>query len=448
MPESSGLPGDGQGKPRILVKLATRSGAQLRNSFAYFTRMKIAIVDPASGVAGDMFLGALVDVGLDRSWLEHLPASLGLEDVSVRIAQVQRAGVRCVKVDFDIPPQPHGRPVSEIHRFIDAAKIPATVNAAAHAAFDAIARVESEIHGVTTEDLHLHEVGSVDAILDIVGSLWGFNLLGVRSVYNTRISLGDGTVKTAHGVLPVPAPATIRLLEGMQVRHGPAGSGELTTPTGAVLLKILSSGPVPLEYMPVRSGYGAGTRDIPGQLNALRIILGESAGVSHDHAHHHGHDHPHTEQMHVLSADIDDMSPEELAGAADTLRNEGALDVVLLPTTMKRGRLATRVEALVRTADAVRLEEAIFLHFTTIGVKRIDVTRTALARECRVVRLGERDVRVKLSRLPDGTQRAKPELDDLRRVAEETARPIGEVRSAVMNALEAERSGVVVTNGD
>jgi uncharacterized protein (TIGR00299 family) protein len=394
--------------------------------------MKIAVLDPASGIAGDMFLGALVDVGLDKAWLERLPSTLGLSDVEVRITDVQRSHVHCIKVDFEIPPQPHGRAVSEIHRLIDRVKIPDKVARSAHAAFEAIAAIESTIHGVAPDELHLHEVGAVDAILDIIGSIWGVEILGIERIYNTKVSLGDGTVKTAHGVLPVPAPATIRLLEGFNVRHGPPGSGELTTPTGAALLRVLSKGAPPQEYSPRQSGYGAGTRDIHGQLNALRIIVGEATVDHHD---HHHREHVHTEHLHVLSADIDDMSPEELAGAADVLRAEGALDVVLLHTTMKKGRLGTRVEALVQTSDLARLEEKIFTQFTTLGVKTFDVVRNALERESRLVRFDGRDIRVKVATLPDGTRRAKPEFDDLRRVAEETARPLAEVRSEVMSAL-------------
>ena len=396
--------------------------------------MKIAVLDPASGIAGDMFLGALVDVGLDKVWLERLPSTLGLSGVDVRITDVQRSHVHCVKVDFDIPPQPHGRAVSEIHRLIDVLKIPDKVARAAHAAFEAIATIEGEIHRVPPDELHLHEVGAVDAILDIIGSIWGVEMLGIERIYNTKVSLGDGTVKTAHGVLPVPAPATIRLLEGFNVRHGPAGSGELTTPTGAALLRVLSKGAPPQEYSPRQSGYGAGTRDIQGQLNALRIIVGEATVDHHDHHDHH-REHVHTEHLHVLSADIDDMSPEELAGAADVLRAEGALDVVLLHTTMKKGRLGTRVEALVQTSDLARLEEKIFTQFTTLGVKTFDVVRNALERESRLVRFDGRDIRVKVATLPDGTRRAKPEFDDLRRVAEETSRPLAEIRSEVMSAL-------------
>ena len=393
--------------------------------------MKIAILDPASGIAGDMFIGALIDNGLGRQWLERLPQTLGLDGVGVRIASVERSGVKCAKVDFEIPPQPHGRAVSEIHRLIDGVSIPETVRERAHEAFNAIATIEAAIHGVAPDDLHLHEVGAVDAILDVVGALWGVEQLGIERVYNTRVALGDGTVKTAHGVLPVPAPATIRLLEGFNVSHGPPGSGELTTPTGAALLRVLSRGAPPSEYTARSSGYGAGTRDIPHQLNALRIIIGEAA-VEHE---HHHQEHVHTEHLHLLSADIDDMSPEELAGAADVLRAKGALDVVLLHTTMKKGRPGTRVEALVQNTDLKRIEQTMFAHFTTLGVKTFDVLRSALERESTVVRLSGHDIRVKISTLPDGTRRAKPEFDDLRRVAEETARPIAELRQEVMNAL-------------
>jgi hypothetical protein len=394
--------------------------------------MKVAILDPASGIAGDMFLGALVDVGLDKAWLERLPSTLGLAGVEVRIKDVERSHVHCVKVDFEIPPQPHGRAVSEIHRMIDAVKIPEKVARSAHSAFDAIAAIESAIHGVAPDELHLHEVGAVDAILDIVGSIWGVELLGIERVHNMKVSLGEGSVKTAHGVLPVPAPATIRLLEGFNVRHGPPGSGELTTPTGAALLKVLSKGEPPHEYRPLKSGYGAGTRDIHGQLNALRIILGDAEVASHD---HHHREHVHTEHLHVLSADIDDMSPEEVAGAAEILRADGALDVVLIHTMMKKGRLGTRVEALVRASDLARIEEKIFQHFSTLGVKTFDVVRNALARESTMVRFDGRDIRVKVATLPDGSKRAKPEFDDLRRVAEETSRPLSEIRSEVLSAL-------------
>jgi hypothetical protein len=176
----------------------------------------------------------------------------------------------------------------------------------------------------------------------------------------------------------------------------------------------------------------------------VRVILGDAVEKHHEHI---DHDHTHAEHLHVLSADIDDMSPEELASAADVLRSEGALDVVLLHTTMKKGRVGTRVEALVAPADLARMEEKIFLHFTTIGVKTFDVVRNALSREMRVVRLDGRDIRVKVVTLPDGSLRAKPEFDDLRQFAQETSRPVAQVRSDILAALSSSNGSHSVSRG-
>src|SRR5687768_17713030 len=239
--------------------------------------MTIAILEPFSGIAGDMTLGALVDLGLDQDWLRSLPGRLGLDGVTVRITRVSRAGIDCAKVEFDIPPQPHGRHLRHIREIVQRSDAPDDVKRRADEAFTAIASVEASIHGVSIERVHLHEVGAVDAILDVVGSIWGFRLLGVREIFCTAISTGDGTVKAAHGTLPVPAPATLKLLEGLRVRSGPEGSGELVTPTGAALVRVLSAGYTPLEYVPIRSGFGAGSKDPSDRPNALRIILAEEA---------------------------------------------------------------------------------------------------------------------------------------------------------------------------
>ena len=201
--------------------------------------MRAAIFDPFSGIAGDMTIAALLDVGLDAEWLRALPARLGLDGVTVQIRDVLRAGISCKKVDFDIPPQPHGRHIHHIREIVAKSGVPEQVRIRADAAFTAIATAEGELHGQPPEKVHLHEVGAVDAILDVVGAIWGLSLLDVERVHCGAISLGDGTVKAAHGVLPVPAPATLKLLEGHVVRPGPEGSGELVTPTGAALVRVL-----------------------------------------------------------------------------------------------------------------------------------------------------------------------------------------------------------------
>ena len=389
--------------------------------------MRIAILDPFSGIAGDMTLGALVDAGLDPEWLRGLPALLRLDGVSVEIRDVRRGGLACKKVSFAIPKQPHGRHLRQIREMVHASAAPDAVRARADAAFTALAVAEGEMHGVPPDEVHLHEVGAVDAILDVLGAIWGLELLGVQRVYSETISAGDGFVRAAHGLLPVPAPATLKLLEGHRLRPGPDGSGELVTPTGAALVRGLSAGP-PGDYIPVRSGYGAGDRDFPDRANVLRIILAEEAptGATLD-------------RLVMLAADIDDMTGEYLAGLADGLREAGALDVVLTPTLMKKGRPGARIEVLAPPLLASALEERLLLESTTLGVRRTMVERRVLPRHIRTVRVLDHDVAVKLVQLPGGELRGKPEFEDVRRVALATRRPLRDIFELTEQALK--RSG-------
>ena len=386
----------------------------------------IAIIDPFSGIAGDMMLGALLEVGLDPEWLRALPARLGLDGVEVRIQRVLRAGIACTKVDFDIPPQPHGRHIKKIREMVAAAGVPDVVRERADATFTSIAEAEGEIHGVGPEKVHLHEVGAVDAILDVVGSVWGLQLLGVDKVYCGPIVVGDGTVKAAHGILPVPAPATLKLLEGHVIRPGPEGAGELVTPTGAALVRALSSGPAPAQYTPLRSGYGAGTKEFANRANALRITLAEPAllgGVV-------------VESLTQLATDIDDMDGEALSALTDVLRDEGALDVVLLATQMKKGRPGTRVEVLCAPSSADRIEHVLFVHSSSIGVRRASVERHALPREEWTVLVHGEAVRMKRVALPGGGSRTKAEYDDVRRLAARLGRSLREVSAEALEIAE------------
>ncbi len=373
--------------------------------------MTVAILDPFSGIAGDMLLGALLDVGLDPDWLRALPGRIGLPDVKVNIRSVTRSSIACVKVDFDIPPQPHGRHLRQIRAMVEAAELPDTVARSSMEVFELLTDAEARIHNTTPEKVHLHEVGAVDAILDVVGAVWGFEMLGVTAIYSGPLALGDGYVEAAHGLLPVPAPATLRILEGVPCYSGPPGSGELVTPTGAALVRVLSQG-APPPFVPVRSGFGAGTRDPEGRVNALRLII---ASLSTDPA-----DGDEVQDMVVLSADIDDMSGEHLASCVDTLRADPrSRDVVVVPVQMKKGRPGARIEVLCASGDARGLEDQLFLTSSTIGVRRAAVTRRALARVTQVVVVRDHTVRVKSSELPNGRWRRKPEAEDVARVARE-----------------------------
>ncbi|GAC1649746.1 MAG: nickel pincer cofactor biosynthesis protein LarC [Gemmatimonadaceae bacterium] len=395
--------------------------------------MTIAILDPFSGIAGDMMLGALIDLGLDPTWLRGLPGLLHLQGVGVEIQNVRRGGLSCVKVDFTIPPQPHSRSIGDIKALVSAAGVPPDIAARADRVFMAIAEAEGSIHGIAPERVHLHEVGAVDAILDVVGNVWGLALLGVEAVYCGPLSVGDGFVKAAHGTLPVPAPATLRLLEGHVVRPGPDGAGELVTPTGAGLVRALAAGPPPREYTVRRSGYGAGTKEFRGRANALRVILADATPSSSptDGGRSSGDD-----VIDVLSADIDDMSPEYVAAAVDQLRAAGALDVILLPTQMKKGRPGVRVEVLAPLPLGDALEVLLLTATTTLGVRRATVRRRSLPRtEARVEVLGH-SIGVKVATEPGGAVRSKPEFDDVRRAADATGRPMSDILRLAATAAE------------
>ncbi|NUQ19822.1 MAG: LarC family nickel insertion protein [Gemmatimonadaceae bacterium] len=329
-------------------------------------------------------------------------------------------------MDFDIPPQPHGRGIREIRALVAAAPVPDDVRWLADECFTAIATCEGEIHGIDPAEVHLHEVGAVDAILDVVGSIWGFHQLGVTDSYTGRVALGDGTVRAAHGVLPVPAPATLKLLEGIAVKPGPDGAGELVTPTGAALLRVLTRGRSISSYVPLRSGFGAGTKDFPDRANVLRLVLAErtetpAAGVR---------------ELVLLTADVDDMTAEHLAAAADGLRTAGALDVILAPIVMKKGRAGTRIELLCDPADADSFETRILTDTTSIGVRRTAVRRRALPRETIDVDVLGHSISVKLVTRPDGSRTGKPEHDQVVRVAQATGTPVTAIFRAAEQAAE------------
>src|SRR6266849_3827633 len=318
--------------------------------------MRIAILDPAAGISGDMTLAALVSLGLPVSWLEELPRRLGVGDVRVTVRDVRRGGITCKQIDFTIPEQPHGRHVGELITLVERAPVSDWVKERAVHAFRLLGEAEGRVHNVAPEKVHLHEVGAVDAVLDIVGSIEGFERLGVEAVHHFPVALGQGWVESAHGRLPVPAPATAILLEGLEVTATAQVEGEATTPTGAALLRVLSAGAPPDRWRIVSSGWGAGQRDPKSYPNAVRILLAETASEAG--------------RVVLLATDVDDMSPEYAEPLREALVSAGALDVQTWQVQMKKGRSGFRVEVMApeTLADAVTAE--LFRHSTTAGVRR------------------------------------------------------------------------------
>jgi uncharacterized protein (TIGR00299 family) protein len=281
-------------------------------------------------------------------------------------------------------------------------------------AFRLLGEAEGRVHGLPAEDVALHEVGAVDALVDIVGAIEGFERLGITRIHHRPVALGSGWVRAAHGIIPVPAPATALLLEGMDVVASGPVTGEAVTPTGAVLLRVLSDAPPPPRGRSASAGaWGAGGRDPAGYPNALRLIIAEPAEEAGE--------------IVVLATDLDDLSPEYLDPLREALVTAGALDVQVWTTHMKKGRTGFRIEAVAAAADADRVAEAFFRHSTTAGVRRQAAERITLPRrELEVEAADGTRVRVKVLDAPGGP-RLKPEYDDVAALARRTGQPAHEV---------------------
>lgn len=387
--------------------------------------MRIAILDPAAGISGDMTLGALLALDVPTAWLEGLPKRLGFDRVAVTIRDVSRGGVGCRQITFAIPEQPHGRHVGELVRLVQAAPVSDWVKQRAVRAFQLIGEAEGRVHGVAPEKVHLHEVGAVDAVLDIVGAIEGFEQLGVEAIYHWPVALGSGWVEAEHGRLPVPAPATAILLEGVTVATGGPVEGEATTPTGAALVRVLSTGAPPDRWRLVRSGWGAGQRDPKHYPNALRIVVAEQAAEAG--------------RVTLLATDLDDMSPEYVEPLRQALTSAGALDVQTWPVQMKKGRSGFRVEVIAPEELAEPVTAALFRHSTTAGVRRWTAERATLPRRQVTVQLSaDVAVRVKVLEQPDaGGVRVKPEYDDVLAAARALGRPPLEIARAAERDAEA-----------
>lgn len=384
---------------------------------------KLAYFDCFSGVAGDMTLAALVAAGWPAERLQALPGLLRLEGVTIAVTPVRRGAFAALHVDVQAPgKQPH-RHLHHIEAILDAADLPEPVRARARAVFRRLAEAEAAVHGTTVARVHFHEVGAVDAIVDIAGSLLGLHELGVERVHASTLPLGGGTVMSEHGRIPVPAPATSELLKGVPVRLGPV-EAELVTPTGAALLAELVEdwGPPP-PHRVLATGIGAGTKDFPDHANVLRLILAESDSTALT-----------TGRVTVLETAIDDDTPQRLADLVARLLEAGALDAMLAPVLMKKGRPGHWLVVVAAPQDAQRLAELVFLQSPTLGIRVREEARFELPRRLERVATAWGEVELKIATLPGGGDRPMPEFESVRKLSVACGASVREISEAAVAA--------------
>lgn len=386
--------------------------------------MKIAYFDCLSGISGDMTLGALVDAGVDLSQLNDAIGSLGLPGCRLAAAEVKKNGFRATQVTVDYEKEHVHRHLSHILKMIDGSVLNDNQKDMASRVFRRLAEAEAKVHGTTIEKVHFHEVGAADSIADIVGAAIGLDLLGIERIAASPVPTGCGTIKIAHGVCSVPAPATAELLTGIPLAECSIPK-EMTTPTGAAILAALAKEFGPMPAMKIdQIGYGAGQRDLEQQPNILRLLIGQTANVTS------------CPTVWVLETNLDDMPGEQIAYCTERLWGAGVLDVYTTAIQMKKNRPAVKLTVLC-AADRIEAAEAILLReTTTLGIRRWQAERTVLDRTPHTVTTPLGPVAGKVGRLHDGTVRFAPEYEACRKVAQEKNVPLREVFEAVQRAFE------------
>lgn len=399
--------------------------------------MKHAHFDCVSGIAGDMTLAALVSAGWPEVELQALPARLALEGVAIEVTRVRRGPFAATHVNVRVPgKQPH-RHLHHIDAILERADLPASVRDRAKGVFRRLAEAEAEVHGSTLEKVHFHEVGAVDAIVDVTGALLGLDALGVTSVSASALPLGGGWVDSEHGRIPVPAPATALLLRGAPVYGGPV-EAELVTPTGAALLMSLAPAwGAPPAFSLESVGTGAGTREFPDHPNILRLLVGSRVAAAAGEAAGTASGGTTIERtVAVLETAVDDDNPQFMAAALQRLLALGALDAMLAPVTMKKGRSGLWLVVVCEPADARRLAEAVLRDTSTLGVRVREERRIELQRRILEVETRFGTVRVKAAVLPEGTERVMPEFESVLEVATRSGASLQAVSAAAVQAFQ------------
>jgi uncharacterized protein (TIGR00299 family) protein len=411
---------------------------------------RVLYFDCFSGASGDMVLGALLDAGLPLDELQRALGSLAIDGASVSVKRVLRAGVSATKfvveghdsdhkhphshnhVDND---PSHGRQratavahhhrhrsLAEINELIERSALSAAAQLRAKALFQHLGEVEASIHQIPVDKIHLHEVGELDSIIDIVGAVFALEWFGADRIVSSPLNVGSGMVDSAHGRFPVPAPATVRLLQGAPV-YSSGIQSELVTPTGALLITAYADSFGPTPAMTVeRVGYGAGDRDLPNTPNVLRVVVGKTSEEGA------------TERIVVLECEIDDMNPQIFGSVMDRLYAAGALDVYFSSVQMKKNRPGTLLTILARPEQRQDLTSLVFRETTTIGVRYHEVTRERLDRERIIIQTDLGPVRFKIARLGGQVVNASPEFEDCLRIASDRGIPVKDVQAAATKA--------------
>jgi pyridinium-3,5-bisthiocarboxylic acid mononucleotide nickel chelatase len=378
--------------------------------------MTIAYFDCFSGISGDMVLGALVDLGLDLDELARGLSSLDLEEFKLESREVMSYSLRGTKVDVIVPESVLVRTFNNIRDLIESSSLPDEVKSLSLEIFMRIASAESVIHNKPVDQVHFHEVGAVDSIVDIVGAAYGVRALGITEVFASPLPLGHGMIKTQHGSIPVPAPAVLEILADTPT-YGRGIPTEIVTPTGAAIVKTLAGSFGTLPPMEIsKVGYGAGTKDI-GVPNLLRVITGEPLDARGE-----------QEQLaYVISTNIDDMNPEFYEYVMERLFSSGAHDVWLTPIQMKKTRPGVIINVLCGAADASKLKSILLEETSTFGLRTSTVMKKAIERELIEVVTDWGTVRVKIGRESGHVTSVSPEFSDCAKVAGEKGVPIKEV---------------------
>lgn len=382
---------------------------------------RILYLEPIGGIAGDMFLAAALELGVDLAALEAPLRTLGLEGWRFAVTKAERHAIVGTHVDVVLDasePHPH-RGWADIDALISRSGLPPRAKQRALTVFRLIGEVEAKIHGVTLAEIHFHEVGAVDSIIDICGAAVALELLGDPVVLCSPPPLGSGTTRIAHGVVPVPVPATLELLRDVPVKF--EGVGELTTPTGAALIKAFATVGAFGEVIVEKVGYGVGTKDWKDRANVLRASLGRRSDAP-------------TEALVVLECNLDDCSPQVLGHVVERLISQGALDAWVVPVVMKKGRPGHVLSVLTAAPTRRVLLDTLLEETTTLGVRETAVARTALERRWDPVATPWGEVRVKVGLREGKALNATPEFEDCRAIAERAKVPLKDVQAAAIAA--------------